>query len=396
MKILFLTTVLPIRARSGGEIVSQKIIDELLLNNWKVDVIGYTREIESGYEKPVNYFSAGVRIIETKSNKKQTFLWLINAFIKKNALSVQKYIDRNYIDLTLRKIEQNKYAYIFIDHTQMLWILDFLPTDVRVVLISHNVESELYRTLSEDASGWVKTKLLVRESLHISRLEKDNISKIDQVWALSESDKSFYENLIATIDRNNAKCIKFDALPVLTPDLDSNKKIEYDISILGTWTWDANMQGLQWFFEKVYPLLSQKISIHVAGKGADWLAEKFPNVTYRGFVNDAHDFMVASRLILIPSIAGAGVQIKTLDAITVGRPIIATNFALRGLEDYPSYVHAVDQPTKMAEIVNSVIKSSYSSEYISLCTKESTSWYYRKKDKFKKMISENLEIRVGE
>ncbi|HCD7521890.1 TPA: glycosyltransferase family 4 protein, partial [Klebsiella pneumoniae] len=142
---------------------------------------------------------------------------------------------------------------------------------------------------------------------------------------------------------NSPTCITFDALPLLEPDLLPLPEAHYDVSLLGTWSWDANMKGLRWFFDNVYPLLPVEITIQVAGKGADWLADKYKNVKYKGFVEDAQEFLSKSKVIAIPSISGAGVQIKTLDAITIGRPIIASEFALRGLEDIPSYVYSSRQ-----------------------------------------------------
>lgn len=395
MKILFLTTVLPLNPRSGGEIVSKKIIDEIADNEWSIDVIGFVRTHESGHIKPKNFFSAGKRVIETQGNKKQTLQWLTRAIIKNNAFSTQKYIDKSYIRLVLNKIKDNDYSYIIVDHTQMLWITDYLPRGIKIVLISHNVESELYKNLARDAHNWLKVKLLERESLKMLKHEKNSLPKIEQIWALSEDDQLFYQDLSDALT-TNTKCIVFDALPVLSPDPHSSIQTKYDISILGTWTWDANMQGLKWFFEMVYPLISEEINIHVAGKGADWLKGKYSNVVYHGFVDDAREFMLDSKLIVIPSIAGAGVQIKTLDAITVGRPIITTDFALRGLKDYPSYVVAVGTATEMANAIRHEIEVSHPVGYISACINESTDWYFKKKNKFKQLISNNLKISTGD
>ncbi|HBQ5903689.1 TPA: glycosyltransferase family 4 protein, partial [Klebsiella pneumoniae subsp. pneumoniae] len=169
-----------------------------------------------------------------------------------------------------------------------------------------------------------------------------------QVWSLSENDTAYYSKLNNSA-YNSLTCITFDALPLLEPDLQPLPEANYDVSLLGTWSWDANMKGLRWFFDNVYPLLPMEITIQVAGKGADWLTDKYKNVKYKGFVEDAHEFLSKSKVIAIPSISGAGVQIKTLDAITIGRPIVASEFALRGLEDIPSYVYSSRQASEMAK-----------------------------------------------
>ena len=34
-----------------------------------------------------------------------------------------------------------------------------------------------------------------------------------------------------------------------------NIQKEYDVCMLGSWTWKPNMDGLKWFLDNVYPLL---------------------------------------------------------------------------------------------------------------------------------------------
>jgi hypothetical protein len=40
----------------------------------------------------------------------------------------------------------------------------------------------------------------------------------------------------------------------------------------------------------------------VAGKGAEWLSGKYPNVDYIGFVPDATEFMKKVRVVAIPTL----------------------------------------------------------------------------------------------
>jgi polysaccharide biosynthesis protein PslH len=119
--------------------------------------------------------------------------------------------------------------------------------------------------------------------------------------------------------------------------------------LLGTWTWQPNQEGLQWFFECVYPRLPTSISIQVAGKGADWLQNRYPNVRYCGFVPDAQAFIAQAKVMAIPVVSGGGIQIKTLEAISSGVSIVATPTALRGITDYPRSVKVASAPQEFAD-----------------------------------------------
>lgn len=374
MNILFLTTILPIKAKSGGEIVTKQIITGLISNGADVDVVGYVRPDETNLSLPNNYNVAEARVIETQGHKKETLKWLLSSLVKKVPFSSEKYVGAKFLEIVNAKLKQKQYDYIFIDHTQMLWICDYFSNDQRVILISHNVESQLYDDLANDSSNWLKRNILRLESSKLKKLELSSIKTINQVWSLSENDTAYYSKLNNSA-YNSLTCITFDALPLLEPDLQPLPEANYDVSLLGTWSWDANMKGLRWFFDNVYPLLPMEITIQVAGKGADWLTDKYKNVKYKGFVEDAHEFLSKSKVIAIPSISGAGVQIKTLDAITIGRPIVASEFALRGLEDIPSYVYSSRQASEMAKQIMTNLERKVSQNDLLALKHECNEWY---------------------
>ncbi|HDO6768719.1 TPA: glycosyltransferase [Klebsiella pneumoniae] len=385
MNILFLTTILPIKAKSGGEIVTKQIITGLISNGADVDVVGYVRPDETNLSLPNNYNVAEARVIETQGHKKETLKWLLSSLVKKVPFSSEKYVGAKFLEIVNAKLKQKQYDYIFIDHTQMLWICDYFSNDQRVILISHNVESQLYDDLANDSSNWLKRNILRLESSKLKKLELSSIKTINQVWSLSENDTAYYSKLNNSA-YNSLTCITFDALPLLEPDLQPLPEANYDVSLLGTWSWDANMKGLRWFFDNVYPLLPMEITIQVAGKGADWLTDKYKNVKYKGFVEDAHKFLSKSKVIAIPSISGAGVQIKTLDAITIGRPIVASEFALRGLEDIPSYVYSSRQASEMAKQIMTNLERKVSQNDLLALKHECNEWYSSKINKFKEVI----------
>ncbi|HBZ7599736.1 TPA: glycosyltransferase [Klebsiella pneumoniae] len=385
MNILFLTTILPIKAKSGGEIVTKQIITGLISNGADVDVVGYVRPDETNLSLPNNYNVAEARVIETQGHKKETLKWLLSSLVKKVPFSSEKYVGAKFLEIVNAKLKQKQYDYIFIDHTQMLWICDYFSNDQRVILISHNVESQLYDDLANDSSNWLKRNILRLESSKLKKLELSSIKTINQVWSLSDNDTAYYSKLNNSA-YNSLTCITFDALPLLEPDLQPLPEANYDVSLLGTWSWDANMKGLRWFFDKVYPLLPMEITIQVAGKGADWLTDKYKNVKYKGFVEDAHEFLSKSKVIAIPSISGAGVQIKTLDAITIGRPIVASEFALRGLEDIPSYVYSSRQASEMAKQIMTNLERKVSQNDLLALKHECNEWYSSKINKFKEVI----------
>jgi hypothetical protein len=128
------------------------------------------------------------------------------------------------------------------------------------------------------------------------------------------------------------------------------------------------------------------LSIEVAGRGADWLLQRFPNVKYRGFVSSAEEFMLKAKVIAIPSITGGGIQIKTLNSICLGLPIVATTFALRGISCLPDFVKFSDEPV---EFSNLLLQSISSFEFLS-SYEEGNNWALSRKARLKASLSDSF------
>jgi glycosyltransferase involved in cell wall biosynthesis len=130
----------------------------------------------------------------------------------------------------------------------------------------------------------------------------------------------------------------------------------YDVATLGSWTWTANGEGLRWFVEHVVPRLPEGVDVHVGGAGAEPIAGDAP-VTLHGRVPDAMEFLQGARVVAAPSVAGSGVQVKTLDAIAAGRPVVATPVATRGLANLPPAVRVAETPEAFAAAVAEALRS---------------------------------------
>lgn len=373
MKILFLTTILPFKAKSGGEIVSKLFIDNLESLGHSVHVLGYLRKGDTSKDIPENMYLVKKIVIESNSSKLFTIVNLIKSFIKGLCYSSQKYITKEYIRCIKKLLIQDSYEYIIIDHFQMGWILKHLPSNIKIASIAHNVESDLYEQLSQNTNTIFS--YIYKQEARKMRVLEDKLIKISQrVWTLTQDNQKRYIELFAV---SNEKLKVICIPPVEIPDiLLSTNNTKWDIGIIGTWTWKANMDGLVWFFDEVYPLLRSTITISVAGLGAEFLQGKYKNVSYLGFVESANSFMTESKVIAIPSITGDGIQIKTIQAISLGLNIVASTFALRGIDNLPSYVQEARNPEEFREGLMFTIESQKEHK------EEASKWNNNRKKQF--------------
>lgn len=99
----------------------------------------------------------------------------------------------------------------------------------------------------------------------------------------------------------------------------------------------GNYESVAWFLDEVAPLCP-RITVKIAGTVDGYFAQRRPDLlakhrgAFLGRVGDLSRLYVDASAILLPTIAGHGLSIKTLEALSTGLPIIAMPLALRGLE----------------------------------------------------------------
>jgi polysaccharide biosynthesis protein PslH len=371
-KILFLTTILPRKLRMGSEVASQCFIDALTHLGYEVDVVGYMRR-DDVFEATSNEIVIDQRYIETKRAKFYVVLWLGLSFLLGLPYSSGKYYSRAYIKTVKTLLDHHSYHAVFIDHPQLGWLEPLIKDKKHLITISHNIEHEIYRNSSQTTRHLIARWIYQREAVLIKKLEDGIAAQAREVWALTLHDANYFNQL------KQVGNVKAFALPPGIKQVEHqciDKKI--DVGMIGSWAWKPNQEGLEWFFSHVYPLLPVEWSIHIAGRGADWLVGQYPNVEYRGFVPDAQVFMATSRVVVIPTLSGGGIQIKTLDAIASGSRIVATPIALRGISDPPSTVQVAEHPKDFATHLISAVKMPVSTS----ASQEASDWFKARREQF--------------
>ncbi len=107
-----------------------------------------------------------------------------------------------------------------------------------------------------------------------------------------------------------------------------------DILFVGAHTL-PNISALKWFLELVLPNIesSADITIVVAGSLEKVRGNfgEYNQLFWAGSVANLEPLYAAAKVVILPIIEGAGINIKVIESIAYGKPIVATEFALRGI-----------------------------------------------------------------
>lgn len=380
MKILFLTTILPRPQRMGSEVASQSFIDALQTAGYNVTVMGYQRT-DDVFDLLPSEVCVGRRYIETRKAKFHLFIWLLLGFLKNLPYSAAKYYSQAYIRAVEQALATVSYDYVIIDHPQLAWLEPSISNKSQLLTISHNVEHELYFDTAKQSKNSLERWIYNREAVLIRDLENRLALVAQQVWTLTHHDAQYF------LQQPHQGTIRpFDLPPGLAPAPTLLTSKEFDIGIIGSWGWKPNIEGLIWFLEEVYPQLPSDISIHIAGRGAEQLIKKYPQIQYRGFVPNAQEFMAQAKVMAIPTLTGGGVQIKTLDAISSGTLIVATPIALRGITDPLATVQIAAHADEFAQCLLAARSTAPNVSNID----KAAAWFENRKQKFIRDIQQAM------
>jgi len=112
----------------------------------------------------------------------------------------------------------------------------------------------------------------------------------------------------------------------------------------------ANVVSLKWFINKVYKpfLLPTGMSILVVGDVADALSAEDLIIPFTGRVPDLLEYYERARIVALPVVEGAGLPIKTMEALSLGLPVVATSSSVRGLIGVERGIDTFNEPEAFA------------------------------------------------
>lgn len=349
-----MTNALPFGRRNGGEICTFRLIMRLRDMGASILVAG------GGDAKPVTGV-AGLDVVAVGDRPTefaympthQKMISLIGAVVEGEAWTAYRMSRAMYVNLRKLKAEIDECDFAFIDHLQMYKLYRDLGLNVPAIVVSHNVESKLYGELGRSASSPAARWVLRREQVLLERMEREVVGRVFGVACVTEAETRHYKKLAQSLGVNlTVECLPsyFDSLSGLGRlQMEDGKRPARPtrIGIVGTWTWESNRLGIEWFLSEVLPVIGSGVEVRIAGQGlsSELLS---PHVKYYGFVDSIAAFYEEVDVIAIPSIAGVGIQEKTVEAVGYGVPIVATDIAVRGLEPLPEYVTVANSAAEFA------------------------------------------------
>ena len=126
--------------------------------------------------------------------------------------------------------------------------------------------------------------------------------------------------------------------------------IRYTLLFTGAMNYYANVDGVRWFFEEIFPMIKKEypnLQVYVVGSDPHPKVQALDareGVRVTGFVDDTRPFYRIADLCVVPLRLARGVQNKVLEAMAMGKAVICTRNAIEGIQAVPGQ-HCVVEDT---------------------------------------------------
>ena len=113
----------------------------------------------------------------------------------------------------------------------------------------------------------------------------------------------------------------------------------YSLVFIGGMSWYPNREAMLFFARQIWPLLKERIpsiKMNVVGECPPQelleLAKWDSNFHVHGFVDDVKKYFNEAGIYVCPISDGGGTKLKILDALAMGKPIVANPVACEGID----------------------------------------------------------------
>ena len=263
-----------------------------------------------------------------------------------------------------RRIRDRTVDVLQVEHSFLAPLIDAVPHTPRVstLLDLHNVAESQYATYvrmearwlsrwMERGRAWLMTGWEARWAARYAGVVTTSVPDAEQIRRAWSSDQQRGRSPLVV-----PNAVDTDRLQPLPPSGGRG------LLFVGNLAYRPNADAVRWLGEAIVPMVRHAeptATLTVVGGGApSSLANApFDGVSLRGRVDDLAPLYAAATVAVVPLRAGGGTPLKMLEAMALGRPIVATSLACAGL-DVRAGTHVLieDDPRRFADAVVALLR----------------------------------------
>jgi len=349
MKILVLAPRPLWPVHDGGTVASVRCISGLTASGADVTVLSMITEKHQTYGMPApggkpDYVNDYITV--PVGTAIRPLHLVLNLLFSRKPYDILRFRSDEYSRKLHSLLTGNNFDIIHCEGLPFVLYLDEIRrfTKAPVVMRAHNVEHMIRAMMAVTESNPLRKYYLSVLSRRLRRTEIKAARQFDALIPISEPDAEWF-NSVARHKPVFLSETGTDNAVLLPEPPPQNPKIGF----IGAMNWQPNAEGIKWFISEVWPSVLEKFpsaTLHIAGRGLrqdakpktrgrglqhDAILPSGINIFNDGEPDDALEFMASNHVMIAPLFAGSGIRIKIIEAMSIGRPVVATPVAAAGL-----------------------------------------------------------------
>jgi polysaccharide biosynthesis protein PslH len=338
MRILLLSNKFPFPPRDGGALATYNMVRGLVENGNNVDLLlmNTSRHFTKNPESKIDIKGLGnVKIVYTDNSVRFLSLGFNFAFSRLPYNAV-RFTSREFKSTLAKLLKDNDYEIVQMEGLFLAPYLKLIKENSTAAIVyrAHNVEHLIWQKLYIRENRFLRKWYLRVLYSRIMKYETNFINSYDLLVTITGNDLEIINSMgnhkpatVAPFGMHNHKLSGINTLRA------GNLCLLY----IGALDWMPNIEALNWFLAKVWPVVMEKIPdlvFKIAGRNATKgfiknIARK--GVIYHGEIDDSGDFLAENGIVVVPLFSGSGIRVRIIEAMFAGRPVIASTVAASGI-----------------------------------------------------------------
>ncbi len=335
MKILFLTKELPYPVVNGYRMRTFHYISALSREH-HLSVVSFGSRLECAEGlRELERLGCAVYLSPPARGTTEFFrktVSVMTSFLTPRPYAVASRFSSDMLQLMRHILSKKPFDLLVCDGIHMS---PHVPADISIpaILDEHNIESTIISRYASTERNPLLRLLARVEAERFRRFEEISWMRFRECHVCSEVDRTIIRQRCAMVPVRvvpNAVCVKPS---VLLPHRDSPPSLIYT----GMMGWKPNVDSVRYFCSDIFPLIRKvfpELVFRIVGKDPTGKVRKLADnrsVVVTGSVPDMEACIRDSDIVVVPLRIGSGTRLKILEAMALGKPVVATAIGAEGL-----------------------------------------------------------------
>ena len=336
--LLFLVHRIPYPPNKGDKIRSYHLLN-FLSQYYDIYLGAFIDDPEDNqYRERVSQFCKGVYL--ESLNPLNAKIKSLSGLISRKALSIPYYSSKKMQHWVNTQIEKNNIKQFLAFSSPMAQFLQNTPDNTLKIMDFVDIDSDKWQQYCKTHKG-LMSWIYAREADYLFDYEKSIAQQFSASLFVSQQEAQMFKEMCPEAAQKVYGISNGVDIDYFSPDYSSDSPYNIDKKVLvftGAMDYWANCDAVIWFANKVFPILRKKnpaFEFYIVGSKPTeqvFALKSIKGVFVTGRVDDIRPFIKHAFLSVAPLRIARGIQNKVLEAMAMGKAVIATQNAVEGIK----------------------------------------------------------------